>query len=466
MGATATQAIKVYFIKASEYVKHKPVREKGDPEPISFEPNKADVAIDALRANGILPIVANDVYIPHFNRPEFLQIIYGGTGGGKSDWKATDMLLKALVKPYFRCKYLRRFESEARSTQTEVFKDLIKRYRLEQYFNVRQNPSRITCTINDNFLEPDGFDNVDALLSLPDYTDIWVEEPVDRKGGINKDQIRELMRRVRTTLASNHIHFTFNPIRKETDIYREFWENPSYMNEGKLWTLNTTFRDNAFRTKEENDKFRMMEANDPDGYKVYGLGQWGTLKQGLIYPDAERISAFPADATHVGYGIDFGYDPDPTTVILCGMWRGFPVFHELIYEHRLTMADLSNRMYQLGVNKRLPMVSDIDKEKVEQLRRFGWSIEFANKGAHSVVPGINKLKSYGKIYVTSGSTNMWREQGLYQWDTTGNLREGDRPRKSDHEDHTWDAARYYGNEYFPIPGVNRMKPQRYESIRV
>ena len=56
---------------------------------------------------------------------------------------------------------------------------------------------------------------MDKLKSIPDVTDIWIEEPIDRKGSVTEADFTELNRRLRCEKATNHIHLTFNPIAKE-----------------------------------------------------------------------------------------------------------------------------------------------------------------------------------------------------------------------------------------------------------
>ena len=60
----------------------------------------SDTAALKIRKSGLVPIVANDIYLENRFRPERIQILYGGSGSGKSDWKATELLLKCLHKGF------------------------------------------------------------------------------------------------------------------------------------------------------------------------------------------------------------------------------------------------------------------------------------------------------------------------------------------------------------------------------
>ena len=95
--------------------------------PASVAKGMTQAETQVFKSEGIWPIVVNDVFIPEFFRPELIQIWYGGSGSGKSDAKATELLLKAIVQPYFRCLFTRKHREHVRDSQFLLFKDLIER---------------------------------------------------------------------------------------------------------------------------------------------------------------------------------------------------------------------------------------------------------------------------------------------------------------------------------------------------
>ena len=191
---------------------------------------------------------------------------------GKSDWKATELLAKAFVQPYFRGIFSRKFAEQIRDSQFQLFKDLIKRYRLSPYFTVKESDMDIICKHNGNQLLSAGLDDVDKLKSIPDVTDIWIEEPIDRKGSVKEDDFLELNRRLRCPKASNHIHLTFNPVSKASWIYRRFFAEDLY----DTFALKTTYVDNAFLPEDEAQQFEILKRANPEQYQIYGLGNWGS----------------------------------------------------------------------------------------------------------------------------------------------------------------------------------------------
>ena len=127
------------------------------------------ISQDGLRkiwAAGLHPVTVNDIYLRNFNRPERIQIWYGGSGGGKSDAKATELLLKCLFNPYCRVMFVRKTKESIRMSQFRLFKDLISRYGLHPVFKVNEQAMTVTCTTNGNLLFAQGLDDLGKVTSV------------------------------------------------------------------------------------------------------------------------------------------------------------------------------------------------------------------------------------------------------------------------------------------------------------
>ena len=399
--------------------------------------DKSDV-LALLRASGRLPIIVNDVYLPHFNRPERIQIWYGGSGSGKSDGKATELLLKCLTQPFCRVLFARKYREQVRDSQFLLFKGLISRYGLEPYFQIKESEMDIVCRHNGNLLMSGGLDDVDKLKSVPDITDIWLEEPMDRRGSISSSDFTELDRRLRSPRASNHIHFTFNPISKESWIYDYFFRSDAY----KPAILKTTYLDNYFAPEEQARQFEILREKKPDEFAVYALGEWGSLKQGLVFPEYEIVQDFPTDCRKWGYGLDWGFYPDPCTLIRAGIKNGVLFLDEVFYAHGLTSATRDKMMKDAAVSKQVRIMADRNPEAIAEMKQKGWyNIQAATKGPDSVKAGIDLMRNF-RICVTSRSKNIKTELDNYEWEVD---RHSERPtgRPIDAFNHAIDAARYW-----------------------
>jgi len=105
-------------------------------------------ALPAMKQRGICPVIINDAFLPNVFREERIQIWYGGSGSGKSDAKATELLLKCIVKDYCRVMFCRKVFDSIRMSQFQLFKDVIKRNGFDEFFNVTDHNMRIVCARN------------------------------------------------------------------------------------------------------------------------------------------------------------------------------------------------------------------------------------------------------------------------------------------------------------------------------
>ncbi len=395
--------------------------------------------IAKLRTLGVSPVVVNDCYLQNKFRPERVQILYGGSGSGKSDWKATELLLKCM-KPGAFCRVLfaRKYREQVRDSQFLLLKGLIERYGWQSIFHVKESEMDIVCRPTGNILLSGGLDDVDKLKSIPDITDVWLEEPIDRKGSILSSDFTELDRRLRCPLAPNHIHFTFNPVSKDSWIHDYFFKSESYA----PFRLKTTYLDNHFSPSEQARQFEILREKKPDEWAVYAMGEWGSLKQGLVFPNYSIVTEFPNDCRRVGYGLDWGFYPDPTALVRCGIKAGKLFLDEQIYENNLTSGTRAELMRRLAVPSNAEIVADNNPEAIAELRGKGFSrIEAAKKGAGSIKAGIDLMLNY-EICVTERSKNLKTELDNYEWqrDRRNDAATGE---PIDQWNHAIDAARYW-----------------------
>jgi len=398
----------------------------------------SEAGLERVWLIGQRPVIVNDVYLQNFNRKERIQIWYGGSGGGKSDAKATELLLKCLFQPYCRVMFCRKTAESIRNSQFQLFKDLIKRYGFTTIFKVNEQSMAIVCTENGNMLFGKGLDDVDKVKSIPDITDIWLEEPIDKRGTIQSTDFTELNRRLRCPKASNHIHLTFNPISSESWIHEYFFKS----NEYEAFKLCTTYKDNYFASDETERQFEILRTKKLEEYKVYALGEWGKLKQGLVFPEYTIIQDFPQDCSKWGYGLDWGFYPDPTALIKSGIKHGALILDEVIYENNHTSGSRAETMKARGVSVSTKIIADPNPEAIAEMKTKGYyNITPAKKGPGSVKAGIDHMKEF-KIMLTARSHNLKKEFDNYAWQINKHSEEPT-GEPIDDFNHGIDASRYW-----------------------
>lgn len=172
-------------------------------------------------------------------------------------------------------------------------------------------------------------------------------------------------------------------------------------------------------------------------YKVYGLGQLGSL-EGVIFSNWQTIDSIPKEATLLGFGLDFGYTNDPTALVGVYRYNGKIIIDEVIYQTGLLNSDIIKRMQH---DRRAVIYADSAEPKsIEEIRRAGFNIKPVSKGADSINFGITVLQEQ-EMLVTSNSTNLIKELRSYCWDKDKTGKVLNKP--VDYLNHAMDALRYF-----------------------
>jgi phage terminase large subunit len=183
------------------------------------------------------------------------------------------------------------------------------------------------------------------------------------------------------------------------------------------------------------DKIEGLKEVDEQLWRVYARGYTGKI-EGLIFRNHNIITELPKEAEFIACGMDFGFTNDPTTLIEVYRYNGELILNELLFSTGLTNQDIGNRLTQLGFNKQKIIIADSAEPKsIEELRRMGFNVQPASKGADSIRASIDILKRF-TLNITSNSTNLKKEFMNYKWD------EKDNTKPIDCFNHGIDAVRY------------------------
>ena len=237
----------------------------------------------------------------------------------------------------------------------------------------------------------------------------------------------------------NAIYIDYNPVR-------EFWAHTELINDPDAEFLLVTYKDNqaldpAIIREIEKAKVKAeTSAYWANWWKVYGLGQVGTL-QGAIYEDFEVVEGIDVSrAKFVALGLDWGFSNDPTALVAIYRQGDCLLIQELLYATGLTNQDIADKLRSLGITRAWEIVADSAEPKsIEEIYRLGFNIKPAEKGPDSVRNGIDILKRF-KLQVTKDSTNLIKELRSYTWATDKEGKNTGVP--IDSFNHACDAMRY------------------------
>lgn len=224
-----------------------------------------------------------------------------------------------------------------------------------------------------------------------------------------------------------------------------FWGNELIEPRDECVTIHSTYKDNSFLTAEQ---IREIEANknDKNWWKVYGLGEFGTL-DGLIY-DFQLIHEMPEPAglTEV-WGLDFGFTHDPTAIVrvLADTRKKILYAEEICYRTGMLNADITAALQEAQLQRHTHVWADAAEPKsiAEIGRAGGFNIRACDKSAPVKSSRLTFQLQWMQgwtLYVTKASVNLIKELRNYTWakDRDGNLTNV----PIDTWNHACDAMRY------------------------
>ena len=390
------------------------------------------------------PRLYNAAYVPLFkNDAEFLHL-YGSAGSGKSRFAAQKEIVKSFRSERRDRKTLivRKVAKTLKDSVYSELKGVIYQWKLDDCFDILKSPLQITNKITGVVFLFIGLDDVEKVKSISGVDRIWIEEATELTQQNELDQLRLRLRgfdKVQITLSYNPIdeHHWINTDLHEQKPAGHFFSHSTYRDNEQLLAKDPNYAKFIESTKETN----------PNYYRVYGLGLWGQVVEGLIYPESVTGADFPKDAAgnddiHA-YGLDFGFS-DPTALVALHFRDALPKKHliakEVLYESGLDGPAMVRRFDDLRVRRDVLIVADSARpEMIKSLQDAGYYVRSCEKFAGSVLSGINRVRKFD-VQIVAGSKNLTKEVHNYQkHQIQGHWTEEPAPRQVDHG---MDAMRY------------------------
>lgn len=212
--------------------------------------------------------------------------------------------------------------------------------------------------------------------------------------------------------TSQEIWLDFNPSN-------QFWAHDELSADEDADWLTLTYKDNEALPEsivKEIEKAREKAKTSSyweNWWKVYGLGQLGTL-EGVIFNNWKIIDTIPLEAKYKATGLDFGFTNDPTAAIDKYELDGAPIYDEILYQTGMVNSEIAKVLKQDF--KRTVIADSADPKSIKEISNHGVIIKGAEKGKDSVNFGIQTIQKYEVFYVTARSLNLINELRKYSWD--------------------------------------------------
>jgi phage terminase large subunit len=361
-----------------------------------------------------------------------IKVIRGGQGAGKTISILILLINHASSKAN---KEILIVSEELTKMRLTVIKDFVKVMQLAEIY---QESHFLAGTLyrfkNGSFIKFIGLDKEDIGKGL--RCDIAYFNEVNK---IDFESYRQVASR------ANKIFCDYNPDA-------EFFIDKEVIGRDDCDFLQLTYADNELLDDNERKEILSYKEKgyNPDGtilneywanlWNVYGLGNIGSLR-GVVFSNWTDIDQLPHEAKLLGYGADWGFTNDPTTLIGVYQWNGQYIFDEIIYQKGLVNSEIANLFKSKSVTMSHYIYADSAEPKtIQDISNYGYRIKGADKGKDSVMFGISLMQEQ-KFLVTKQSTNLIKELRSYIWDTDRSGKQINKP--IDAFNHCIDAIRYY-----------------------
>lgn len=354
----------------------------------------------------------------------------GGAGSGKS----TDIAIgkiKKLSDPRFKgCNLLcvRKVNAsnrdstfaELKKAARRIFGDMVDR--VWQFPDGRNASLYAKCLVTGAEILFRGCYNQDDIEKIKsvtfeqgNLTDIWIEEATE----ITENDFEILDDRLRGQLRDGlfyQIDLSFNPV--PSWIKKRFFDMP----DKNAFICESTYKDNRFIDKAFWDRMEERRIRDPEGYRIYGAGEWGQLG-GIIFNNWE-VREFDTTLFNVrSYGQDFGFN-HPNVLLDLGFKDGNIYICREMTRTGVDTNEIIQEAIRSGWSRTVEMWCDsAEPDRIKMWRTAGFNAKPVSKEKNSIKGQIEWLKGIvskntvvnRRIYIHPDCVNTIKEIQQYRW---------------------------------------------------
>ena len=370
-----------------------------------------------------IKVQANPIFREVNNSKKRYIVMKGSAGSGKSVDTAQNYILRLMQDKGRNLVAMRKSDITNRdSTFAELTGCIYRMFgdKAEQYWQINKSPLQLTCRHNGNKVIFRGMNDDKQREKLKSITfqqgkltDVWLEEATE----FTQADLEIIDDRLRGELPPGQfyqIRMTFNPVNKSHWIKKVFFDIP----DDNVLTHHSTYLTNRFIDDAYRARMERRKLVDPDGYQIYGLGEWGEIG-GLILHNWEikDISQNLNDYDDVAIGQDFGFN-HANAILLLG-WKDDNIYIlDEIYLHEKSTSDIVQEAIRQAIptNKRM-WCDSAEPDRIEEWKKAGFRMaKGVDKGGSkgSVKAQIDWLKQR-YIFVHPHCINTIKEMQQWKW---------------------------------------------------
>ena len=253
-----------------------------------------------------------------------------------------------------------------------------------------------------------------SLKSISGVT-TWVLDEAEEL--TDEDTFDKIDFSIRHKSKQNRVILILNPTTKEHFIYKKFFEERGVNAGSNLQKEDTTYIHTTYLDGKEflNESFlRQAEetrVKNPRKYEHVLLGGWLEKAEGVIFTNW-KIGDF-IENDYVGFGQDFGFSIDPTTLVKVSIDKKNKRIYakEYLYKAGLTTSQIAEENKRYCEN-RLIVADSAEPRLISELKMSGCNIKPIEKP--KITDSIALLQDY-ELIIDADSTNLIKELNNYSW---------------------------------------------------
>lgn len=309
------------------------------------------------------------------------------------------------------------------STFAELTGSIYKMFgdKANRYWRITSSPMSMTCIHNGNRIIFRGMNDEKQREKLKSITfkkgkltDVWLEEATE----FTQEDFEIIDDRLRGVLPEGQfyqIRMTFNPVNQNHWIKKVFFDIP----DANVFCHHSTYLGNRFIDDAYRSRMERRKIVDPEGYRIYGLGEWGEIG-GLILHNWEvkDISTSISDYDDFAIGQDFGFN-HANAILSVGIKDGNLYILDEIYVFEKDTSEIielaEEKADTFPKNKEM-WCDSAEPDRIQMWKKAGYRAKGVDKGgsAGSVKAQIDWLKQR-TIYVHPHCVNVIKELSQWKW---------------------------------------------------
>lgn len=347
-------------------------------------------------------------------------VMKGSAGSGKSVDTAQNYILRLMSDPGRNLLCVRKSDVTNRDSTFAELQGAIFRMFGEQYKNywyINTSNMLLECKCNHNQIIFRGMNDDKQREKLKSITfkrgkltDVWIEEATE----LAQSDFEIIDDRLRGELPDGQfyqIRMTFNPVSSSHWIKQVFFDRK----DPEVLTHHSTYKGNRFIDAAYYRRMERRKEVDPDGYRIYGLGEWGEVG-GLILTNytVEEFDIAPERFDYMVNAQDFGFN-HANCIGEVGFKDGDLYLCRELYKFELDTSEIIKLADNDNFNKRLTMWCDsAEPDRIKMWQKAGYRAKGVKKEPNSVRAQIDHLKRL-RIHIHPSCVNTIKEIQQWKW---------------------------------------------------